>query len=288
VTPSRSRDSPQARDAGGVDDGTILTATPTAHGLGVTAGLDARVTRELAARCAQLGYQSLWSNDDPMAPGLETLAHFAAAAPQLDLGVGVLPLDRYRPTQIAADIDRLRLDPAKLWLGIGSGQLRRPLDAVRQAAAELRELLPQETRVVVAAMRPELCRLGGAIADGVLLNWMLPAQASRARRWVQEGAQSEGVAPPITALYVRVAVGSGSLQRLRVEEGRYRTINEGHRKHFAAMDVPLGSVGVAASGRPGVLEGLEAYRSAVDLSIARVLAHTDVASLVAVAEAAAP
>jgi len=224
----------------------------------------------------------------PHGARLETLAQFSAAAPQLDLGVGVLPLDRHQPSQIAADIDRLGLDPAKLWLGIGAGQLRRQLDVVRDAVAELRELLPQATRIVVAAMRPKLCRLGGAIADGVLLNWMLPAQAARARHWVQEGAKEPGIASPITALYVRVAVGSGSLERLRVEEGRYRTINEGHRKHFAAMDVPLGSVGVAASGRPGVLEGLGPYRSAVDLPIVRVLAHADLASLVAVAEAAAP
>jgi alkanesulfonate monooxygenase SsuD/methylene tetrahydromethanopterin reductase-like flavin-dependent oxidoreductase (luciferase family) len=237
-----------------------MTELLTARGLGVTAGLDPRVAGDLAVRCAQLGYHSLWSNDDPTAPGLETLAQFAAAAPRLELGVGVLPLHRYQPTGIAADVERLGLDPSKLWLGIGSGQLRPQLDAVRRAVGELRELLPHGTRVVVAAMRRELCRLGGAIADGVLLNWMPPAQASRARRWVQDGAEDEGVAAPITALYVRVAVGPGASQRLRAEEGRYRTINEGHRKHFAAMDVPLGTVGVAAPGRPGVLDGLHAYR----------------------------
>jgi alkanesulfonate monooxygenase SsuD/methylene tetrahydromethanopterin reductase-like flavin-dependent oxidoreductase (luciferase family) len=246
------------------------------------------VARELAARCAQLGYHSLWSNDEPTAPGLETLAHFAAAAPRLSLGVGVLPVDRYRATQIAADVELLGLDPAKLWLGIGSGRLRRPLDAVRRAVAELRDVLPRETRVVVAAMRPELCRLGGATADGVLLNWMPPAQAARARRWVQEGADDAGAAAPITALYVRVAMGYASSLRLRLEEERYRTINEGNRQHFAAMDVPVGSVGVAASGRRGVLDGLQAYLSAVDLPIARLLADEDVASLIAVAEAAAP
>jgi alkanesulfonate monooxygenase SsuD/methylene tetrahydromethanopterin reductase-like flavin-dependent oxidoreductase (luciferase family) len=267
----------------------MTTSTPTVRGLGITAGLDAGLARELAARCAQVGYHSLWSNDEPMAPGLETLAHFAAGAPQLDLGVGVLPLDRYQPDQIAADVDRFGLDPAKLWIGIGSGQLRPQLDAVRRGVAELRELLPQEARVVVAAMRPRLGRLGGAIAHGVLLNWMVPAQAARARRWVQQGAEAGGAtAPPVTALYVRVAVGSGSRQRLRDEEGRYRAINERHREHFAAMDVPLGSVGVAASGKPGVLEGLEPYGSAVDLPIARVLASRDTASLSAVAEAAAP
>ncbi len=45
------------------------------------------------------------------------------------------------------------------------------------------------------------------------------------------------------------------------------------------MDVPLGTVGVAAPGRPGVLDGLHAYRSAVDLPIVRVLADPDIASL---------
>ena len=121
-------------------------------------------------------------------------------------------------------------------------------------------------------MRPGLCHLGGAIADGVLLNWMPPAQATQACRWVHEGAQDAGVSPPTTALYVRVAVGSGASQRLRAEEGRYRTINEGHRRHFAAMDVPLGSVGVAAPDRRGVLDGFRPYESAVDLPIVRVLA----------------
>jgi alkanesulfonate monooxygenase SsuD/methylene tetrahydromethanopterin reductase-like flavin-dependent oxidoreductase (luciferase family) len=265
----------------------MTTSPPSSRGLGITAGLDAKLAGDLAARCAQLGYHSLWSNDEPAAPGLETLARFAAAAPQLDLGVGVLPLHRYRPAQIAADIDRLGLEPAKLWIGIGSGQLRSQLDAIRQAVAELRELLPQETRIVVAAMRPRLCRLGGAIADGVLLNWMPPTQAAQARAWVHEGAEAAGRPPPVTALYVRVAVGSGAQERLRDDEGRYRNINEGHRQHFAAMDVPLGSVGVAASDRPGMLVGLEPYQSAVDLPIARLLAIADAASLTAGAEAAA-
>jgi alkanesulfonate monooxygenase SsuD/methylene tetrahydromethanopterin reductase-like flavin-dependent oxidoreductase (luciferase family) len=266
----------------------MTTSTAIGRGLGVNAGLDANLAGQLAARCAQLGYHSLWSNDEPTAPGLETLAAFAAAAPQLDLGVGVLPLDRYRPARIAADIQRLGLDPARLWLGIGSGQLRPQLEAVRYAVVELRDLLPKDTRIVVAAMRPQLCRLGGAIADGVLLNWMLPTQAAKARRWVQAGAEDEGRTPPLTALYVRVAVGSGSMDRLRDEEGRYREINEGHRQHFADMDVPVGSVGVAAAERSGVLEGLERYGSAVNLPIARVLASTDSAPLIAVAEAAAP
>ena len=266
----------------------MVTSTATPRGLGITAGLDAGLARELAARCEHLGYHSLWSNDEPAASGLETLAQFAAAAPRIELGVGILPLDRHQPARIAAEIDRLGIDPAKLWIGIGSGQLRRQVDVLRRAVAELRELLPAETRIVAAAMRPRLCRLGGAVADGVLLNWMLPDHVAEARRRLQEGAHEAGRAAPILASYVRVAVGSGSVQRLRDDERHYRNIDERHRKHFAAMDVPLGSVGVAASTRPEVHEKLAPYHAVLELPIVRVLAHADATSLTAVAEAAAP
>jgi alkanesulfonate monooxygenase SsuD/methylene tetrahydromethanopterin reductase-like flavin-dependent oxidoreductase (luciferase family) len=217
--------------------------------LGVNAGLDAGLARDLAVQCEQLGYHSLWSNDEPAASGLETLALFETAAQQIELGVGVLPLDRHQPHRIVEEIDRLGLNPARLWIGIGSGQLRAPISIIQQAFAELRELLPEPTRIVVAAMRPRMCRLGGAIADGVLLNWMLP---------------------------------------MRDEEDHYRNINEDHRKHFEAMDAPHGSVGVAASTRPEVLNALAPYHSALDLPIVRLIAPRDRASLQAAVDAAAP
>jgi alkanesulfonate monooxygenase SsuD/methylene tetrahydromethanopterin reductase-like flavin-dependent oxidoreductase (luciferase family) len=159
---------------------------------------------------------------------------------------------------------------------------------LQRAIAELRDVLPRGTRIVVAAMRPRVCRLGGAIADGVLLNWMLPEQLVDARRWVQEGADEAGRAAPLVGSYVRVALASGSRGRLRAGERRYRTIDEGHRKHFAAMNVPLGSVGVAASTPQEVREGLAVYQSTLDLPIVRVLAASDSTSLTAVADAAAP
>jgi alkanesulfonate monooxygenase SsuD/methylene tetrahydromethanopterin reductase-like flavin-dependent oxidoreductase (luciferase family) len=266
----------------------MMTSTPTPRGLGITAGLDAGLARELGAHCQHLGYHSLWSNDERAASGLQTLAHLAAAAPHLELGVGVLPLDRHQPARIATEIDHLGIDPAKLWLGIGSGQLHPQIDPLRRAVGDLRELLPAQTRIVVAAMRPRLCRLGGAVADGVLLNWMPPDHLAEARRWIQQGAAEAGRAAPIVASYVRVAVGSGSQQRLRDDERHYRNIDERHRTHFTAMDVPLGSVGVAASTRSQVREQLAPYQSALDLPIVRVLAHADAPALTAVADAAAP
>ena len=164
----------------GSDRGAVTSmnaATPIRRGLGISAGLDVGVARDLARLAERLGYHSLWSNDEPTTAGLEMLAEFAVAAPRLELGVGVLPLDRHRPCNRSRH-RRLGLNPAKLWVGVGSGQLRAPVDVVRQAVADLRELLPVGTRIVVAGMRSQMCRLGGAIADGVLLNWMLPAQAA--------------------------------------------------------------------------------------------------------------
>jgi len=72
------------------------------------------------------------------------------------------------------------------------------------------------------------------------------------------------------------------------EEDRYRNKNEGHRTYFDAMNVALGSVGVAASTRPEVADGFAPYQSVLDLPIVRVLAPHDATSLGTVATAAAP
>ena len=264
------------------------TTPPFRRGLGIAAGVEPGIARDLAARCEQLGYHSLWSNDEPTAPGLDTLAQFAAAPRRLELGVGVLPLHRHRPARIAAAVAGLQLDPARLWIGIGSGQLTNPIQAMQTAVAELRRLLPEGSRIVVAAMRPRMCHLGGAVADAVLLNWMLPTQLTLARSWVQKGADDAGRAAPLVASYVRVAVGPGAQQRLRTEEDHYRNINQAHRRHFEAIHAPLGSVGVAASARPEVLTALAPYHTAIDLPIVRVLAQHETASLTTVAAAAAP
>jgi alkanesulfonate monooxygenase SsuD/methylene tetrahydromethanopterin reductase-like flavin-dependent oxidoreductase (luciferase family) len=138
---------------------------------------------------------------------------------------------------------------------------------------------------MVGAMGPRLCGLGGRVADGVLLNWMVPAHGSRAAGWVRDGAVATGRDEPVTALYVRVAVGEGAAARLRDEEGRYRRLASAH---FAEMEAPVGGVGIAGSARRDVVDALSPYRSAVDLPIVRVLAADDLASLLHVAEAAAP
>jgi alkanesulfonate monooxygenase SsuD/methylene tetrahydromethanopterin reductase-like flavin-dependent oxidoreductase (luciferase family) len=256
------------------------------RGFGVAAGLDPEVARPLAARCAELGYGSMWSNDHPGAKGLETLAEFAAAAPELDLGVAVIALDRTPPEAIAADLKRLGLDPARLWLGVGAGFSEKPLKRMRESLPELRERLPG-VRLVLAAMGPKMCALAGAGFDGAFFNWMTPEFAAGARRRVEEGArEADREVPPVFG-YVRTAVGEDAAARLAKEESFYRDLHDGYRNHFARLGEPEGTVGVAAPDAGEAQRQLGAYE-ALDTVVVRGLASASVEAMTDLAAAAAP
>jgi alkanesulfonate monooxygenase SsuD/methylene tetrahydromethanopterin reductase-like flavin-dependent oxidoreductase (luciferase family) len=256
------------------------------RGFGVAAGLDPAVAGSLATACAELGYASMWSNDHPGAKGLETLAEFAAAAPAVDLGVAVIALDRTSPAEIAADVERLAIDPARLWLGVGAGFSERPLTRMRDSLPELRERLPG-IRLVLAAMGPKMCELAGAKFDGVFFNWMTPEFAAGARQRVEAGAAGAGRdAPPVLG-YVRTAVGPDAAERLGKEESFYRDLHDGYRNHFARLGEPQGTVGVAAPDREAAQQRLAAY-AALDTVVVRGLASASAEAMTALAAAAAP
>ncbi len=256
------------------------------RGFGVAAGLDPEVARPLAERCAELGYGSMWSNDHPGAKGLDTLAEFGAAAPALDLGVAVIALDRTPPETIAADIERLGLDPSRLWLGVGAGFSEKPLTRMRESLPDLREKLPG-VRLVLAAMGPKMCALAGAEFDGVFFNWMTPGFAAGARAKVEAGAQDAGrPAPPVFG-YVRTAVGPDAAERLAKEESFYRDLHAGYRNHFNRLAEAEGTVGVAGANASDTQQQLAAY-TALDTPVVRGLASATVDAMSSVATAAAP
>ena len=256
-----------------------------ARGFGVAAGLEPEVARPLAARCAELGYTSLWSNDTPLGLGLETLADFAAGAPGIDLGVAVMALDRHEPAQIAAHIDRLGLHRERLWVGVGAGFEKRPLTTMREALPALREALPG-VRIVLAAMGPKMCELAGSRYDGAFFNWMTPDFAASAREHVEAGGLEAGATPPIFG-YVRTAVGPDASERLAKEERFYRDYHDGYRKHFERLGEPEGTVGVAAADRDEAQEQLARFE-ALDVTVVRALASANAEAMIALAEATAP
>jgi len=260
--------------------------SPQLRGFGVAAGLDFDVATPLAARCQELGYSSIWSNDHPGANGLDTLAAFAEGSEALDLGVAVMALDRHEPAEINQRIETLGLHRGRLWIGVGAGFSERPLTTMREALPELRDAIPG-VRLVLAAMGPKMSTLAGSGFDGAFLNWMTPELASGARGYVHSGAADAGREPPPVLGYVRTAVGDDASQRLAKEEAFYRDLHDGYRRQFARLDRPEGTVGVAAPDRDAAQSELECY-DALDVTVVRGLASASLESMGAVAAAAAP
>jgi len=253
---------------------------------GVAAGLPAEVCGPLAETCEEAGYASIWSNDHPGAKGLETLAGFARASDRLELGVGVIALDRQDPETIAGDIERLGLDPGRLWIGVGAGFRKKPLTFMTEKVGELREKLPG-VKVVLAAMGPKMCALAGASYQGAFFNWMTPEFAAGARRMVETGAGGADRATPPVFGYVRTAVGTDAAERLAKEESFYRGLHRGYINHFARLGEPEGTVGVAAADREDAQRKLAAY-DALDTIVVRGLASARIEPMTALARAAAP
>jgi len=255
------------------------------RGLGVAAGLAPEVASPLAARCEELGYSSMWSNDVPHAKGLETLAVFARSAERIELGV-TIAVDRHPPEEIAADIDRLGLDRQRLLVAVGAGFSPKPLTTMREVLPQLRESLPG-VRLVLAAMGPKMCALAGRDYDGAFFNWMTPEFATGAREQVEAGAAEAGREPPPVLGYVRTAVSDDAEQRLAKEESFYRDLHKGYRDHFDRLGEPEGTVGVAAQETGEAQTGLSRYR-ALDVVVVRALASATIENMGALAEAAAP
>jgi alkanesulfonate monooxygenase SsuD/methylene tetrahydromethanopterin reductase-like flavin-dependent oxidoreductase (luciferase family) len=193
-----------------------------------------------------------------------------SASQRLDLCVGVAPLSERSAAEIAAEAEQLRIPHARLVLGVGTGA-GSSLDAVRDAVAELRRLLP-DVRLAIAALGPRMCALGGEIADVVLLNWSFPDRIAWSRERIAEGAATAGRPMPRVAGYVRVAIGPDAADRLAAEGERYRQRPRPYTRLFDAQDTSeRGVPGIAAVDPTRVPALLAPYRDALDSCVVRAL-----------------
>jgi alkanesulfonate monooxygenase SsuD/methylene tetrahydromethanopterin reductase-like flavin-dependent oxidoreductase (luciferase family) len=255
-------------------------------GFGVIAGLAPDLLSALAPELAALGYGSLWINDSgtPETDGLAGLALVAAAAPSLELAVGVLPLDRRSPTQIADHVAELGLPLNRLRLGVGSGASTKPLVLVRHGVQDLRLRLP-DARIFISALGPWMSRLAGEIADGVLFNWTIPARLAELSEIVAEGERETRRRPIERWAYVRAAVGPDARDRLAEEARRYAQA-PAYGRAFESAGAPFEEVGVTASDLP--LQ-LAPYREVLDGVVVRALPREwRLDDVLEIARAAAP
>lgn len=262
---------------------------PPRLGFGLV-GRPAETAAELAPlgpRLERLGYDEVWVNDGRTRSALDTLAALAVGTRQIDLCVGVTPLDERPAKEIAARVAALGLPHQRLVLGVGSGGSS-SLELVRRGVGELRTLLP-DARVAVSALGPRMCRLAGEVADVVLLNWTFPERVAWARERIAEGAAAAGRSVPRVAGYVRVAIGADAGTRLAAEAGRYARRPRSYGRLFMEQETAgRGWPGVAAADAAEVADLLRPYREALDSCVVRAMpAGDEPADLVAVAKAAA-
>jgi alkanesulfonate monooxygenase SsuD/methylene tetrahydromethanopterin reductase-like flavin-dependent oxidoreductase (luciferase family) len=143
---------------------------------------------------------------------------------------------------------------------------------VRAGIGALRAQLA--TRLVVAALGPQMCRLAGELADGVLFNWLTPQHARLSGEWVRAGATAAGRRPPKLFAYVRVALGSEARDRLVQEAARYAAI-PAYAANFARMGVKPVETGIAAQTQDAIPPGLGQWQGVVDEIVLRAITGQD-------------
>jgi alkanesulfonate monooxygenase SsuD/methylene tetrahydromethanopterin reductase-like flavin-dependent oxidoreductase (luciferase family) len=255
------------------------------QGFALFAAVAPDVIRAAAREAEALGYSSFWVNHPGSTDGLAALAVAAKETQRIDLGVGVIPLHTRGGDSIVAGVRANALPLDRLLLGVGSpnpGALKR----VRAEIAELRAQLA--TRLVVAALGPQMCRLAGEVADGVLFNWLTPEHARASAELVRAGAAAAGRRPPTVFAYVRVALGSAGAARVREEAARYAAI-PAYADNFARMGVDPVVTAISADTPEAITAALGAWNGVVDEVVLRAITAKDtVDETVALVRAAGP
>jgi alkanesulfonate monooxygenase SsuD/methylene tetrahydromethanopterin reductase-like flavin-dependent oxidoreductase (luciferase family) len=241
------------------------------YGFAVFAGIAPEIIRASAREAERVGYRSFWVNHPGAIDGLAALGHVAGDTQRIDLGIGVIPLHTRGPESIVEGVRTGHLPLDRLLLGVGSpnpGSLAR----VRSGIAALRSRLG--SRLVVAALGPQMCRLAGEVADGVLFNWLTPEHARLSAEWVRAGAAAAGRRPPRLFAYVRVALGADASARLEDEGARYAGI-PAYGAHFVRMGVKPVETAVAASQPEAIPGALARWSGVIDEVVVRAITATD-------------
>jgi len=254
-------------------------------GFALFAGTRPDIIGATAREAEALGYTSFWVNHPGPVDGLAALAHAAGETRRIALGVGVIPLHTRGPESIAEGVRAGGLPVDRLLLGVGSPNPS-ALARVRAGVAALRAAL--SARIVVAALGPQMCRLAGEVADGVLFNWLTPGHARQSAEWVRAGAAAAHRPAPRLFGYVRFALGPGAVARVEAEGARYTAI-PAYADHFERMGAAPVETAIAAETPEAIRPALAHWDGVIDEVVLRaVTAKDDLEEHLALVRAAKP
>ena len=197
---------------------------------------------DIAQNAQELGYQSIWTVEATGTDAMTLLGAAGQAAPGLGLATGIVPVQIRTPALTAMTSATLQaLNPeSDILIGVGvsaPGILRahganmtdKPIGLMREYVTLLRECLSGEQvtfegdyfsikrfqlgvrlgerkpKIIMAALNPQMLKLAGELADGVLLNYIPASHVAASVKLVREGGDATIYA------YIHAAVG-------RVEE----------------------------------------------------------------------
>ena len=200
--------------------------------IGVTFGslgvLGAKKVPTIARQAEEIGFNSFWTVEANGTDAFTLLGAASVAAPKLNLGTGIIPIQLRSPTLAAMSAASLQaINPeAEIFLGVGvsaPGILKqhglnaadKPIRMMREYVALLREcfsgdsvsfegdyfstrrfrlglrLEGKKPKIIMAALNPQMLKLGGEIADGVLLNYLPASHVKYSVNKVREGGNAK-------------------------------------------------------------------------------------------------
>lgn len=215
-----------------------MAQTPLGVTFGSLAVLGPAAVTDIAKTAQDMGYESFWTVEATGTDAMTLLGAVSQAAPSLALGTGIVPVQLRTPgltAMTAATLQALNPD-VDILLGLGvsaPGILNphgvtptdKPIGLMREYVALLRECLSGESvtfegdyfsvkrfrlgvrlgerrpKIIMAALNPQMLKLAGEIADGVLLNYIPASHVGPSVEQVRQGGDATIYA------YVHAAVG---------------------------------------------------------------------------------
>ena len=192
-------------------------------------GIPLNEHRDWVREMVDLGYTDLWSSEAGGQDGFTPLALASAWAPEMRLGIAIIPAFTRGPATLAQSVASLaEAAPGRFVMGIGTSSnviveqwngipFEEPYKRVRDAVKFLRSALagekvtesydtfevkgfrlqmrPLEVQppILVAALRQGMLKLAGRVGDGAILNWLSAEDVKTVTPFVHEGGEGKEI-----------------------------------------------------------------------------------------------